>query len=180
MHFLTHFVPRFDEIPTCRLVKAPQCILPRPIWTVNIVVNKSLPIEKLRKHVVPFIFRLWKAEKWMFQVAHSGPGNTPGCLEKKFTSRNGLPDGKKRDAGIRFSTPAHLFLFCTVQYCPRAYLPLLSALPSESLSIKHEPETPQIFGTRPWHFLGWHSFLSPCRKWLYTLLMIVQLLSTSV
>jgi hypothetical protein len=26
-----------------------------------------------------------------------------------------------RDAGIRFSTPAHLFLFCTVQYCPRAY-----------------------------------------------------------
>ena len=27
----------------------------------------------------------------------------------------------RRDAGIRFSTPAHLFLFCTVQYCPRAY-----------------------------------------------------------
>ena len=27
----------------------------------------------------------------------------------------------RRDTGIRFSTPAHLFLFCTVQYCPRAY-----------------------------------------------------------
>ena len=54
------------------------------------------------------------------------------------------------DSSIRFSTPAHPFLFFTVQYCPRAYLPLSflnvltigkpfhrKALPLESLSIKH-------------------------------------------
>ena len=62
------------------LVMGPHCILPRPIWAVKIVVNKSVPIEKLRKHVVPFIFRLWKDERWIFQVAHHGPRNTPGCL----------------------------------------------------------------------------------------------------
>ena len=47
------------------------------------------------------------------------------------------------DAGIRFWNTEHIFLFCTVQYCPRAYLPLLiSALPSESLSIKHHDAAP--------------------------------------